>query len=120
MRFLKITFLLAVVFLLIFALAGCSSNQGGVPADSGKKVVTGEGTGYNAEKPIKVEVTLVDGKINEIKVLEHGETPGISDPAFEKVIAAIKEKQSPNVDVVTGATKTSEGIMEAVTNALAK
>lgn len=120
MRSLRVVLLLAVVFLLVFALAGCSSQQGAPAAGGDKKVVTGEGNGYNAEKPIKVEVTLLDGKISEIKVLEHGETPGLSDPAFENVVAAIIEKQSPNVDVVTNATKTSEGIMEAVAAALAK
>ncbi|MEW5922203.1 MAG: FMN-binding protein [Bacillota bacterium] len=120
MRSLKVVFLLAAVLLLVFALAGCSSEKAEPAGGGAKKVVTGEGQGFNPDAPIKVEVTLVDGKINDIKVLEHGETPGISDPAFEKIPAAIITKQSPDVDVVTNATKTSEGIMQAVSDALAK
>ena len=58
------------------------------------------------------------GKFTEVKVLEHSETAGISDPAIEKIPAAIVEAQSADVDIVSGATFTSKGIIEAVKNAL--
>ena len=63
----------------------------------------------------------MDGdKIAKIDVLSHSETSGISDPAFEQIPAAIIEKQSADVDVVAGATKTSEALIAAVKDALAQ
>ena len=51
-------------------------------------------------------------------MLSHGDTAGVCDAAMEKVPAEIVEAQSADVDVVTGATFTSKGIMAAVKNAL--
>lgn len=117
---LRTILVLAVVFLLTFALMGCGQDQA-APADSGdSKVVQGEAIGYNPDVPIKVEVTVDGGRIANINVLEHEETPGLSDPAFEQIPAAIIEAQSTNVDVVTNATDTSKGIMQAVEDALSK
>ncbi|HPT35742.1 MAG TPA: FMN-binding protein, partial [Bacillota bacterium] len=78
-----------------------------------------EGTGNGLFGPIKVSVTMEGGKIVDIKVLEHRETAGISDPAFKRVPQDIIEKQSlEDIDTIAGATFTSEGIIEAVKNAL--
>lgn len=79
----------------------------------------GEGRGKGGT-PIKVKVTMDGERIAKIEVLEHTETAGISDPAFERVIADIIEKQSADVDAVSGVTLTSNGIVEAVKNALAQ
>ncbi|HHV78551.1 MAG TPA: RnfABCDGE type electron transport complex subunit G [Firmicutes bacterium] len=85
----------------------------GVPKDG---TYEGEGQGMNGS--IKVSVTVKGGKITEVKILEHKETPIISDPALSRIPEAIIAKQSTSVDAVTGATFTSKGIMEAVKNAL--
>jgi uncharacterized protein with FMN-binding domain len=68
-----------------------------------------------------VTVTVKGGKITDI-VLEdgHAETPGIFDLAVEQVIPAIIEAQSTDVDSATGASMSSEGIKEAVEDALSK
>ena len=87
-----------------------------VEADLEDGIYEGEGKGFGG--PILVSVTVVDGMVTAIEVLEHAETAGISDPAFEEIPAAIIEVQSTDVDVVSGATYTSEGILEAVENAL--
>lgn len=68
---------------------------------------------------LKVSVVVTDGKISEVKVIAHDETPGISDPAISGIPTAIVESSSPLVDVVSGATYTSTAIIEAVQNALA-
>ena len=73
---------------------------------------TATGAGLNG--PIEVTVTFEADKIADIKIGAHAETPGISDPAFAKVPAAIIAGQTLNVDVVAGATFTSKGILEAV------
>lgn len=78
----------------------------------------GEGQGFGG--PIKVKVTMDGDKIANIEVLSHSESAGIADPAFETVPKAILEKQSAEVDAATGATLASNGIMEAVKDALSK
>lgn len=77
-----------------------------------------EGTGAGLNGTIKVSVTISGGKITDVTVLEHSETAGISDPAIAQIPAAIVEAQSADVDIVSGATYTSKGIIEAVKNAL--
>ena len=77
---------------------------------------TGTGKGNNGD--ITVEVTLSADAITGVTVKEHGETAGISDPAIEQIPAAIVDAQSVEVDAVSGATNTSNGIIEAVKNAL--
>ena len=77
-----------------------------------------EGTGAGLNGAIKVSVTISGGKITDVTVLEHSETAGISDPAIAQIPAAIVEAQSADVDIVSGATYTSKGIIEAVKNAL--
>lgn len=79
---------------------------------------TGEGNGFKST--ISVEVVVEDGKIAAINILSQDETPVLSDAAFDAIPQAIIEAQSTDVDVVTGATGTSKGIIEAVNNALSK
>lgn len=79
-------------------------------------VFIGSAKGHNA--PLKVEVSVKDGKLVSIKVLEHKETPGLGDVALEKTTAQILEKQTIDVDAVAGASVTSKALMEAVKDAL--
>ena len=78
----------------------------------------GEGQGFGG--PVKVKVTMDGDKIAKIDVLSHGETPGISTPAFDAIPDAIIAAQSTEVDVVSNATRTSNALIEAVNNALAQ
>lgn len=77
-----------------------------------------EGSANGMGGAVKVAVTVEDGKISDVEVLEHKETAGISDPAIEQIPQAIVEAQSTDVEAVTGATVTSEAIKEAVAAAL--
>lgn len=89
-----------------------------VNADGSYKdgVYDGIGTGNNGD--IKVEVTVDGGKITSVVLKDHEETEGLYEEAEKKVIEDIIQKQTPGVDAVTSATNTSNGIMEAVANAL--
>ena len=78
----------------------------------------GEADGFGG--PVKVKVTMDGDKIAKIDVLSHGETAGVSDPAFSTVPAAIIAANSTAVDVAGGATVSSKAIMAAVENALSK
>ncbi len=69
---------------------------------------------------VKVKVTMDGDKIAKIEVLSHNETAGISDPAFKTLPDAIIAANSTEVDVVSGATKTSNALIAAVNDALSQ
>ena len=81
-------------------------------------VYTGSAKGFGGQ--IKVQVTISKGKISSIKILSaQGETASYFDRA-KSLTGKIVEKQSTNVDTVSGATYSSAGIIKAVRNALKK
>ncbi|WP_315673371.1 FMN-binding protein [Clostridium sp. 19966] len=79
---------------------------------------SGEGTGHSPG--LNVKVTVKSGKIYSVQVGDNNETPRIADGAINVVPGEIVKAQSVNVDAVSGATRTSNGIMEAVADALSK
>lgn len=79
---------------------------------------TYEGVGNGFNDDIKVQVEVVAGKVTKVEVLAHKETDYVSDPALADIPKAIVEQQSIKVDAVSGATGTSNGLIEAVINAL--
>lgn len=79
---------------------------------------TYEGTTEGAHGPLSIEVTITDGNITEVIILEQEENEEIAPPALEEIPVAIVEQNSTQVEVVSGATVTSEAIMAAVDNAL--
>lgn len=76
----------------------------------------GQANGYAAD--MEVEVKISSGKITNVEVVSHNETPGFYEKAFEEVPASIVEKQSTDVDTISGATYSSVGIINAVNDAL--
>lgn len=79
---------------------------------------TGEGFGYRPG--LVVEVTIKDDRITKIEIVSNNETPGFARLPFEIIPQEIIESQSTDVDVVSGATRTSYGIIMAVEDALNK
>lgn len=116
---------IAAIFVGVLLLTGCgqgTQNEDASDAPSNAETAIADGTyegvgeGYHGE--IKVAVSLKDDKIEKVEILEHSETEGVSDPAREQIPEAIVAEQSILVDSVSGCTKTSEGIKEAVKAAL--
>lgn len=97
------------LILLVTALVGC----GGTKYTDG--TYTGEGTGM---EPMKVSVEIKDGKIASVEITENDESEGYCEEALEQIPQIIVDKNSTDVDAVSGATITSNGIKEAVDNAL--
>lgn len=107
---------------MILGLASCGGSKDPAPTETppasqwADGTYTGSANGMNGA--VKVSVTVEGGKIAKVDVVEHQETPGISDPALEAIPGAIVEAQSAEVDVVSGATMTSNAIIEATKKAL--
>ncbi len=76
----------------------------------------GIGEGYNG--PIKLNVTIKDGKISKIDVISHNEDRIYYLSAVEIIDKVVNG--ADNVDTVTGATFSSKGIINAINNALSK
>ncbi|UMZ72847.1 FMN-binding protein [Natranaerofaba carboxydovora] len=79
---------------------------------------TYEGTGDGFGGDTVVEVTVEGGEIVEIEEISNEDTPEYWDDAWPEIADRIIEAQSMEVDAVSGATASSEGVMEAVVNAL--
>ena len=77
---------------------------------------TGSAAGYHGQT--SVQVTVQNGYITDITVLSTGDDAEFFNQAKSGVIAGILSAQSVNVDTVTGATFSSRGIIDAVSNAL--
>ena len=65
-------------------------------------------------------MTVADGEITDIKILENEDDYEYFSMAQEEITKSIIDKQSVDVDTVSGATYSSNGIKKAVTNALEK
>lgn len=105
------------VISLFFMLACFFSCNKENPLKDG--VFSGTGEGRNGE--IEVSVTIKDGKVFDAKITAENETPEIALPAKEQIIAQfIKNGSTKEIDVVSGATLTSDGILDALEDALSK
>ena len=113
-----IVVLMILSVLVLGSLTACGGTDAG-EAGGETEVVTGTGEGYNG--PITVEVTVEDGTILAIEVTESSETEGIATPAFEEISEAVVNNQSTEgVDMVSGATGSSTGLLEAIEDALSQ
>lgn len=107
----KIIKIMLAVAISASMLVGCG---GGKYVDG---TYTGEGQG--ASGVIKVEVQVVKGEISEINLVEHNETKTLVDGVTDNVIPEIIEKQSvEGVEAISGATNSSNGVIDAVSKAL--
>jgi uncharacterized protein with FMN-binding domain/polyferredoxin len=95
--------------------ADSSTTASGAYADG---TYTGTGMGLRGET--QVTVTVSGGAITDITVDSYQDDQQFFERAASTVIAEIIENQDTNVDAVSGATYSSNGIMEAVANALSQ
>ena len=79
---------------------------------------TYEGTGTGRNGDIVVSVVVKDKKVTSITIESSREDTRYIDAAKDTVINNIITKQSLDVDTVSGATMSSNGIIDAVANAL--
>ena len=76
------------------------------------------GTGRGHKGDIDVTVTIVNGFITNINIDQYRDTKKYFSRAEGKMIDRVLGAQGVNVDTVSGATHSSEGILEAIADAL--
>lgn len=111
---------LALITLMTLGAAGCKAKENGSPVETpaGETAVYKAGeytaTGKGNYGDIPVTVTFSDTEILSIVIGDNEETPDIAKPVFEKLPEEIIGGQTLKVDVVAGATNSSNGLLEAV------
>src|SRR5581483_3000355 len=102
-----------------------TGNSGGIAQAGTYK--DGQYTGNVANAvygPIQVKVIVSQGKITDIQMLQYPNSPGHTTEVSSQSLPILKteaiQAQSANVQIVSGATQTSEGFIQSLTSALAK
>lgn len=105
---------------IALGIAGCKTAKVvGGPVDT-KRLEDGtyKGSASFGPNKVRVSVTILDQRIVQVDILEHDAWKG--HKADETIPKRIVEKQSTRVDAVTGATNSSNVIMNAAQNAIEK
>ena len=79
---------------------------------------TGKGMGYNGQ--IKVAVVIENGQIASVRLKSIVDDEEYVDLVEAKLLPAIVAAQSAEIDAVSGATSSSDGVLAAVIEALGK
>lgn len=118
----------ALLLLLSISFAACGTKEPAAPETPETPSTIGEGLftpgtyegtakGYHGD--ITLTVTVDENNILEIKS-EHTETEGLGDKAVATLTEAALEKASLSMDLVSGATYSSQGFLAALEAALVK
>jgi len=80
---------------------------------------TGTGTGFR-NGTTKIAVTIKNNKITNVVTVSSQDTPDFYQRAESTITSSIVSTQSTSVDTVSGATYSSDGIIDAVKDALSQ
>ncbi|MBW1765625.1 MAG: FMN-binding protein [Deltaproteobacteria bacterium] len=116
--------LLRLLFIPVASLVVLSCAGGDIrEAASESRYIPGiyEGKGKGMHGDIVARIQCDDRAILAIEIIEHSDTPVISDVAVKEIpLAILKGQETQGVDAISGATETSEGIKMAVQDAVSK
>jgi uncharacterized protein with FMN-binding domain len=109
---------LVMVLLITIMLFACSSTAENAHPLYRSGTYEGNGDGYFGL--ITVALTVTENALAEVEVISHCDTEGIGTIAFEELSQTMVYSNSPDVDVIAGATGSSEGFISAVNDALSQ
>lgn len=114
--------ILLIILSMTLLFTGCSKGKNTPEPEQGTETLfkagTYEGSAKGFADEIKLSVTVDDNSITEINIISSNETESIGEAAFKTLIEEVISKQSLEIDVVSGATYTTNGFVEAMKNAL--
>lgn len=116
----KISLLLGSAMLL--GLYGCGNggeedtSNGSAESTESQEAVQGTGAGYHGD--IVAEVSFSGDQIESIEIVEEDENASLAEPVFTDMRDAMVEQNTTDVDSISGATGSSEGLKEAVNDAV--
>ena len=111
--------LFMVIWLVLPQSWGGSTAAGGIVLGALKDgTYQGEAKGFAGK--ITTEVVVEAGRITGIEVISHQESKGWYEEVYTRLPKKIMEKQRLQEDGISGATKTSRGLVKSIENALKK
>jgi uncharacterized protein with FMN-binding domain len=100
---------------------GTTSGTTGGTSSGTTATVTGDSTDTRWG-PVQVQITVASGKITDVKVVDYpngnGRDEQINARALPILVRETIDAQSANIDMVSGATVTSEGYLGSLQSAL--
>ena len=111
----KKVFSWVLTLMVAITTVGCSSTTS-TTYKAGTYTASEQGFGGT----VTVSITTTTSKITEVTIIGEDETPEKGGVVMESLQATILEKQSADVDVVTGSTVTSKAVIQAATKAISK
>lgn len=103
--------LFLVISILTMLLSGCTNEKLYKDGE-----YYGEAEGYYSK--VLVKVVVLNGSIMSIDIVEHNEPEILANVVFNNLPDTIIKKNSTDVDVIAGASYTSESLIKAVDIAL--
>lgn len=76
-----------------------------------------EGEARGRRGPVTVELTIAGRHVKDLKVVRHYDTLAVAPRAIDDLTARVKGRSDLQVDAVTGATRTSYGVINAARDA---
>jgi fumarate reductase flavoprotein subunit len=118
MKSYKTLFIWGILIVILAAgLIACTSTKGGESSAAAETVTgpsgtaTGTAAGFSSE--ISVTIIMENGKIVDVQIEAPGETPTIGAIAIERAPGIMIRNNSPDIDIISGASITSIGISTA-------
>lgn len=119
--FLKIAAAAAMSSVTAGALSACTGSSSTAASSTASSAAAGglytpgtyEAVAAGINGDVKVTMTFSESAITDVVLDVSGETASIGGAAAEDLKAALMNAQSADIDVVSGATITSEGVMKA-------
>ena len=117
----------ALIMVMAVSLGACAAPETTEPNEGNETPVeesvftpgTYEGSAKGFHGEVKLTVTVNESEITEI-VADHTETEGLGDNAIDEMITSALEKDSLALDMMSGATYSSEAFLAALEMALVK
>ena len=102
------------MILVLFIITSCTDKD--INYNKGQY----EGSSEGHEGIIRVKVETDENKIISIEILEEYEMPEISIHVYDQIIKKVIKRNKADINTISGATYTSEGLIEAIDNGLQK
>lgn len=114
----KLTAIFICVFAIVLTACGTKEKNYNISDSGSWKDGTYTETVKGKKGNFDVTVIISEGKISDIQIGDNKETPNLGGKAITELPAEMIKGQTYEVDAVTGATITSNGIKDAVARCL--
>ena len=114
----KLTAIFICIFTIILTTCGKTETNYNISDSGSWKNGTYTETAKGKKGTFVVTVNISDGKISDIQIGDNNETPDLGGVAITKLPTEMLKKQTYEVDAISGATITSNGIKDAVARCL--